>query len=226
MARKMAMIREPPLADMMRLEILRPRPVSVNVPTINPAAASSTATGSMFFAAFDDGLDDPAGGQPLVAVPAEKTGQDGGRESAERRILGRLVEHDQNCHQDPQGYQVIPLGLHDMPHRLGLGLRRGEVVLPGLHLHHEEGPQVVQKGRDQHHDHHVEERDVQKLHDEEGRRAHERRRDDGADAAGGDQAGGHVRRVARLFEDGPHDGRHRDGGGDPASPAGRPGAPW
>jgi len=41
---------EPPLADMMMEEIFSPRPVRVKVPTIRPAAARSTATGSMFFA--------------------------------------------------------------------------------------------------------------------------------------------------------------------------------
>ena len=41
---------DPPLTDMMTEEIFSPRPVSVKVPTIRPAVARSTATGSMFFA--------------------------------------------------------------------------------------------------------------------------------------------------------------------------------
>ena len=49
-ARISAASTDPPLTDMMMEEILSPRPVSVNVPTIRPAAARSTATGSMFFA--------------------------------------------------------------------------------------------------------------------------------------------------------------------------------
>ena len=48
-ARRMAMIREPPLADIIMPEILRPSPVRVNVPTIKPAAARSMATGRTFF---------------------------------------------------------------------------------------------------------------------------------------------------------------------------------
>ena len=48
-ASRMARILEPPLADMMSPEILSPRPVRVNVPTIKPAAAKSIATGSTFF---------------------------------------------------------------------------------------------------------------------------------------------------------------------------------
>jgi hypothetical protein len=49
-ARKSAGMVYPPLRDMMRLEISRPRPVKENVPTIMPAAARRPATGSIFLA--------------------------------------------------------------------------------------------------------------------------------------------------------------------------------
>ena len=49
-ARNSAASVEPPLTDMMIEETFSPRPVSVKVPTMSPAAASRTATGSMFLA--------------------------------------------------------------------------------------------------------------------------------------------------------------------------------
>ena len=111
---------------------------------------------------------------------------------------------------------MIALGSQDLHCRSDFRLGRNERIFPGFHLQYEKGSQVVEQRWDKHHHHDVEKGDIEELHDEEGSRPHERWGNDGADATRGNESGRHVGGIAGLLENGPHDGRHRDGGGNPA----------
>jgi hypothetical protein len=78
--------------------------------------------------------------------------------------------------------------------------------LTRVEFDHHEQPEVVETGRDGRHPDHVEVADLEELGDQEGGGAEHRRRQDGAQSAGGEQAAGRVLGEPRL-------GQHRIGDG-------------
>jgi hypothetical protein len=84
----------------------------------------------------------------------------------------------------------------------------------GIELHHEQERQVVKAGRDHRHPDHVEIADVEELGDQKGGGTQNRRRDDGAEAAGCEQAAGRVLLEAGLLHHRIGDGADGHGGGD------------
>ena len=84
----------------------------------------------------------------------------------------------------------------------------------GVELDHEQQRQVVEAGRDDRHPDHVEVADLEELGDQEGGGAQHRRRDDGAEPAGREQAAGGVLLEARPLHQRIGDGADRHRGGD------------
>ena len=102
-----------------------------------------------------------------------------------------------------------------LPQRQFLLEAHGVGVKPlGVELDHEQERQVIETGRDGRHPDHVEVADLEELGDQEGGGAQHRRRDDGAEPAGREQAAGGVLLEARLLHQRIGDGADRHRGGD------------
>ena len=84
----------------------------------------------------------------------------------------------------------------------------------GVQFHHDQQRQVVETGRDRRHPDHVEIADLEELGDQERGRAQHRGRQDGAEAAGCEQAAGGVFLKAGLGHHRIGHGADHDGGGD------------
>ena len=84
----------------------------------------------------------------------------------------------------------------------------------GIELDHEQQRQVVEAGRDDRHPDHVEVADLEELGDQEGGGAQHRRRDDGAEPAGGEQTAGRVLLESRPLHQRIGHGADRHRGGD------------
>jgi hypothetical protein len=117
---------------------------------------------------------------------------------------------------------VVPVALGEAPGALDLLVRDlVHAVLARVELDHQEEREVIEDGRDARHLDHFEVRDLEELRDEERGGAENRRREDRAEAAGGEKTAGGARLVARALQ---HRVRHRadgDRGGDtrPRGPA-------
>ena len=101
---------------------------------------------------------------------------------------------EQHEHDDgDQRAEVEPVAPRDAPQRALLDQQlAAAAVLGGIQLHHHQDGEVVEDGRDRGHPDDVEVGDLEELGDQEGGRAEHRRRDDGAETAGRQQAAGGV----------------------------------
>ena len=107
---------------------------------------------------------------------------------------------------------VAPGQLPQRQHARGGDL--GHAEAPHVELDHHEQRKVVEAGRDDRHHDHVEVADLQELGDQERRGAQHRRRDDRAQASGGEQSAGSLLSVAGLREHRPGDRSDRHRGRD------------
>ncbi len=102
---------------------------------------------------------------------------------------------------------MVPVLLRELPRGLGhLERRLAHAVLARVQLDHEEEREVVEHRRDRRHLDDLEVRDLQVLGDDERGGSQHRRREDRAQASGGEQPARGVLSVARFLE---HRPRHR-----------------
>ena len=165
---------------------------------------------------------------------ADAEDQDGGERQADHAGEHRREAVEQHAHQHRQRQQQVPasrlIACQGFGHS-SLG-RPIEARAPGFEVHHPEGGDVIEDGRN---DRRLDDLDVghvERLGHDEGDRAHHRRHDLAAHAGGGlDRAGEH-RRVAEALHqrdgelaDGQHVGDARSRRSCPSAPTRSP-PPW
>ena len=150
----------------------------------------------------------------VLAQEAQREGDQRGVEHRQRRRIADQHEHHHGDQRD-EVEAVAPRHLAERQLRLEGDVPGAELL--GVEFDHEQQRQIIETGRDRRHPDHVEIADLEKLGDQERGGAEHRRRQDGAEPAGRQQAAGGVLLEAGLGQHRIGDGADHHGGGDARS---------